>query len=82
MKGKCDICGRAAELSELPGLKDRCCGTCGADLATMVLLYTESKAAEREGRESTELESELRAVINKLLKGGGFEVPEDESETS
>ena len=75
MRGRCDACDRPAELFELPGRSDRNCRECRDDIVTMLLLWDELRGAEREGRETTEIEAELAEVEDRLMKRSGFVDP-------
>jgi hypothetical protein len=65
--GNCSVCGRAAELLELPGRTDKFCLSCSADLATVVLLGTEIDAATVDGRNTEALVSEFDEVSARML---------------
>jgi hypothetical protein len=66
-RGKCSVCGVYAELSELPGLRERFCLDCSADVATSILLTTEIDEANRSGEESAELVSEFLQLGRRML---------------
>ena len=61
------MCGRIAELFDLPGRTDTCCLACSADLATTILLTTEIDAATLAGRNTGALVSEFREISSRLL---------------
>jgi hypothetical protein len=61
------VCGRIAELFELPGRIDKCCLACSADLATTILLTTEIDAATLAGRNTRALVSEFAEISSRVL---------------
>ena len=61
------MCGRIAELFDLPGRTDTCCLACSADLATTILLTTEIDAATLAGRNTSALVSEFREISSRVL---------------
>lgn len=65
--GRCCVCGRIAELFELPGRIDKCCLACSADLATTILLTTEIDAATLAGRNTRALVSEFAEISSRVL---------------
>ena len=65
--GHCSVCGRIAELFELPGRIDKCCLACSADLATTILLTTEIDAATLAGRNTRALVSEFAEISSRVL---------------
>lgn len=65
--GSCCMCGRIAELFDLPGRTDTCCLACSADLATTILLTTEIDAATLAGRNTSALVSEFREISSRVL---------------
>jgi hypothetical protein len=65
--GQCSVCGAFEELAELPGSTDRCCLSCGADLATVALLTEEIDAATLSGRETESLVQELNELSARVL---------------
>jgi hypothetical protein len=65
--GYCSVCGRIAELFELPGRTDKCCLACSADLATTILLTTEIDAATLAGRNTNALVSEFAEISSRVL---------------
>ena len=65
--GHCSVCGRAAELLELPGRTDKFCLSCSADLATVVLLGTEIDAATVAGRNTAALVAEFEEISSRML---------------
>lgn len=65
--GHCSICGRIAELFELPGRTGKSCLACSADLATTLLLTTEIDAATLAGQNANPLISELAEISNRVL---------------
>jgi hypothetical protein len=66
--GHCSLCGRVAELFELPGRIDKCCSSCSADLATTILLSAEINAATLAGRETGALVSEFSEISSRILE--------------
>ena len=65
--GYCSVCGRIAELFELPGRIDKCCLACSADLATTILLTTEIDASTLAGRSTNALVSEFAEISSRVL---------------
>ena len=65
--GHCSVCGAFEELAELPGSTDRCCLSCGADLATVALLTEEIDTATLSGRETESLIEELNELSARVL---------------
>lgn len=63
----CSVCGRRAELFELPGKNEKYCLECSADVATSILLATEIDAATMAGREAEALVAELAQLSHRLL---------------
>jgi hypothetical protein len=65
--GHCSVCGRVAELLDLPGRTDKFCLPCSADLATVILLGTEIDAATVTGRTTDALVSEFNEISTRML---------------
>jgi hypothetical protein len=65
--GHCSVCGRIAELFELPERIGKCCLACSADLATTILLTTEIDAATLAGRNTRALASEFAEISSRVL---------------
>jgi len=61
------MCGRIAELFDLPGRTDTCCLACSADLATTILLTTEIDVATLAGRNTSALVSEFAEISSRVL---------------
>jgi hypothetical protein len=64
---QCHVCGRRAELFELPGRKEKYCLECSADVATSILLTTEIDAATSSGEETAGLVVEFVQLSRRLL---------------
>ena len=64
---RCAVCGRAAELLELPGRNEKYCLQCSADVATSILLTTEIDAATMAGRATNHLVAEFAQLSQRLL---------------
>jgi len=65
---QCSVCGRRAELVELPGRSEKYCLACSADVATSILLSTEIDAATLVGRDSEELIAEFARLSSRMLE--------------
>jgi len=65
--GSCSMCGRIAELFDLPGRTDTYCLACSADLATSILLTTEIDAATLAGQNTRTLVSEFAEISSRVL---------------
>ena len=64
---RCSVCGRCAELFDLPGRTERYCLGCSADVATSMLLTTEIDAATLAGQPAGALNAEFAELSNRLL---------------
>lgn len=64
---QCSLCGHHAHLVELPGLPDKYCSSCGADVATSILLKTEITAAWLSGQRYAPLAAELAQLTERLV---------------
>jgi hypothetical protein len=65
--GRCSVCGRVTELTELPGKTGKFCLSCSADLATVLLLGTEIDAATVAGRNTDALVTEFEEISSRML---------------
>lgn len=65
---QCSVCGKRAELFELPGRIEKYCLECSADVATAILLTTEIDAATLDGRETRQLVAEFAQLSTRLLQ--------------
>jgi hypothetical protein len=65
---RCGVCGRRSELFELPGISEKYCWECSADIAASILLTTEIDAATLAGRESESLVAEFSELSHRLLE--------------
>lgn len=65
---QCSVCGHRSELVELPGMNEKYCSECSADVATSILLKTEINAAWLSGRHYEELAAELAQVGRQMLE--------------
>jgi hypothetical protein len=65
---RCSVCGHRTELLELPGMTERYCLECSADVATSILLKTEINAAWFSGEHYENLAAELAQLGKRLLK--------------
>ena len=65
---QCGVCGRRMELFELPGRTGKYCLECSADVATSMLLTTESDAATLAGRETEGLVAEFAELSHRMLE--------------
>jgi hypothetical protein len=63
----CSVCGKDAELVELPGRAERYCLECSADVATTVLLIAEIDQATIAGQDAETLLAELSQWSSRLL---------------
>ena len=61
------MCGRTAELFDLPGGTDTSCLACTADLATTILLTTEIDVATLAGQNTRALVSEFAEISSRVL---------------
>ena len=64
----CSVCGRRAELFDLPGRPEKYCLECSADVATSLLLTTEIDAATLSGRDAEPLIAEFAQLSARLLE--------------
>jgi hypothetical protein len=64
----CSLCGHYTDLVELPGLPDKYCSACSADVATSILLKTEINAAWLSGLRYDPLAAELAQLSQRLLE--------------
>jgi hypothetical protein len=67
LSSQCSVCGRLAELFDLPGRCGRCCLECSADIAAATLLATEIDAATLAGQNVSLLISEYEQLSARLL---------------
>jgi hypothetical protein len=67
LSSQCSVCGRSAELFELPGRSEQYCLGCSADIATASLLATEIDAATLAGQNASFLISEYEQLGARLL---------------
>lgn len=65
--GYCSVCSRVEELFELPGMKEKYCLECSADVAAAAVLVTEIDAGTLAGREVEKLVSERSEISSRLL---------------
>ena len=65
---KCSVCGHQADLVELPGMNDKYCSECSADVATSILLKTEINAAWLSGQRYDNLAAELAHLGMRILE--------------
>ena len=65
---RCSVCGHHTELFELPGISDKYCLECSADVATSILLKTEIDAATMSGRRTEGLVREFAQLSHRLLE--------------
>jgi hypothetical protein len=65
---QCSVCGHRTELVELPGMSEKYCSECSADVATSILLKTEINAAWLSGQHYENLASELAQLGRRLLE--------------
>ena len=66
--GRCSVCGRIAELVDLPGSIDKFCLECSGDVATAILLTTEIDAATLSGGNTDALVSEFAQISSRMLE--------------
>ena len=66
--GQCGVCGRIAEIFELPGRTEICCLECSADLAAAILLTTEIDAATLAGQGAERLVEEFGEISERMLE--------------
>ena len=64
----CRVCGKHEELFELPGISQKYCLQCSADVATSILLTTEIDAATMAGQETSALVAEFEQLSHRLLE--------------
>jgi hypothetical protein len=64
---RCSVCGRCAELFELPQRNEKYCLECSADMATSILLTTEIDAATMSGQDAQCLVAEFEQLSLRLL---------------
>ena len=67
LSSQCSVCGRLAELFELPDRCGRCCLECSADIAAAAILATEIDAATLAGQNVSSLISEYEQLSARLL---------------
>jgi hypothetical protein len=67
LPGACGMCGRAAELFELPGRAEKLCLACSADLASAVVLRTEIDTATWAGQNADDLVEEFAELSRHML---------------
>jgi hypothetical protein len=65
---RCGLCGRVGDLFELPGVPEKLCSECSADLAMVAQLSTEIGAATKAGRSTDALASELSEMSRRILE--------------
>jgi hypothetical protein len=65
---QCSVCGHHADLVELPGIKEKYCSECSADVATSILLKTEINAAWLSGQRYENLATELVQLSQRLVE--------------
>ena len=64
---QCSLCGHHTVLVELPGIPEKYCSACSADVATSVLLKTEINAAWLSGERYDSLAFELAQLSTRLV---------------
>jgi hypothetical protein len=64
---QCSLCGHHSDLVELPGIPQKYCPACSADVATTILLKTEINAAWLSGQHYDALAAELAQLSERLL---------------
>jgi hypothetical protein len=64
---QCSLCGHHSDLVELPGIPQKYCPACSADVATTILLKTEITAAWLSGQRYENLAAELAQLSERLL---------------
>jgi len=67
LSGHCSVCGHFTELFQLPGMKDKYCLGCSADVATARLLIAEIDAATLAGQNADTLISECTELSSRIL---------------
>jgi hypothetical protein len=65
---QCSVCGHRADLVELPGMTEKYCLECSADVATTILLKTEINAAWLSGLHYEGLAAELAQLGKRMLE--------------
>ena len=65
---QCSVCGHRDDLVELPGMKEKYCSECSADVATSILLKTEINAAWLSGQRYENLAAELAQLGRQMLE--------------
>jgi hypothetical protein len=65
---QCSVCGHRADLIELPGINEKYCFECSADVATSILLKTEINAAWLSGLHYENLAAELSQLGQRILE--------------
>ena len=65
---QCSVCGHRTELVELPGMSEKYCSECSADVATSILLKTEINAAWLSGQHHEDLAAELAKLGRRLVE--------------
>ena len=63
----CSMCGRSAELFDLPDSPVKLCLACSADVATVAVLRTEIDAATLAGQSANDLVREFSDLTRRLL---------------
>ena len=64
---RCSVCGHHTDLVELPGMNEKYCSECSADVATTILLKTEINAAWLAGQRYESLAAELAQLSQRLV---------------
>jgi hypothetical protein len=67
LSSRCSVCGRAAELFELPDRNEKYCLGCSADVATATLLTAEIDAATLAGQNVSPLIFEFEQLGARIL---------------
>jgi hypothetical protein len=65
---QCGVCGHHTDLVELPGIREKYCSECSADVATSILLKTEINAAWLSGQHYENLAAELAQLGQRMLE--------------
>jgi hypothetical protein len=65
---QCSVCGHHTDLVELPGMNEKYCSECSADVATSILLKTEINAAWLAGQRYENLAAELAQLSQRLVE--------------
>ena len=65
---QCSVCGHHADLVELPGMDEKYCSQCSADVATSILLKTEINEAWLSGQRYENLAAELAQLSRRLVE--------------